>query len=166
MFIYRRLRLCLTTWPDRRGWLECLAIAVAAVVAIAAISASGGLLTWRPDLTRLSVTVFVVPAFAEELVFRGALPARGESQRPMLWLGAGVLVFTLWHAVEALTFLPGAGLFLRPTFLLAAAGLGAACAWMRYRTGSLWPSVLFHGVVVLAWQVLFHGPTVVELRSP
>lgn len=69
----------------------------------------------------------------------------------------------LWHIVEALTFLPGARLFLTPGFLLSAAVLGAACAVLRYRTGSLWPAVALHGVVVLLWQMLFGGPGAAEL---
>ncbi|EGF93445.1 CAAX amino terminal protease family protein [Asticcacaulis biprosthecium C19] len=107
--------------------------------------------------------VFVVPAFTEELVFRGVLPAKGESARPVLWLGVGVAAFTGWHVIEALTFLPQARLFLEPRFLACAAMLGTACAVMRYRTGSLWPGVLFHGLVVVIWQGLCGGPSSLEL---
>ena len=107
--------------------------------------------------------ILVIPAFTEELLFRGVLPARGETQRPILWLALGVLVFTLWHVIEALTFLPGAHLFLQPPFLGCAAFLGLACALMRYRTGSLWPGVFLHALIVWLWQGFLAGPGVAQL---
>ncbi|MBW8882918.1 MAG: CPBP family intramembrane metalloprotease, partial [Asticcacaulis sp.] len=140
-----------------------LAVAVAAIILIAAIELPSGLLEWRPDMARLSPFVFAVPALTEELFFRGPLPARGETARPIIWLTGGVAVFTLWHVAEPL-FLAHAQLFRTPAFLACAATIGTACAVMRYRTGSLWPAVLFHGAVVMVWQVLFGGPTLAELR--
>ena len=41
--------------------------------------------------------------------------------------------------------------------------MGGVCILMRYRTGSIWPAVLFHGLTVFLWQVLFGGPSVAEL---
>lgn len=97
---------------------------------------------------------------------RDAEPSgRGETRQPLPWLVGGVAVFVLWHVVEALTFLPGASLFFTPAFLLCAGVLGAACAVMRHRTGSLWPTVALHGVVVLLWQALFGGPSAAELMQ-
>ncbi len=133
------------------------------IVAVALVS---GLIHWQPrlDTWPARLSVFAVPAFAEELVFRGLLvPGRGESRHAVRWIAFGALAFVLWHVIEAATILPGAGLFLHPAFLACAGLLGLACAVARYRTGSLWPAVLFHGVVVFAWQVLFGGPTVQEL---
>ena len=107
--------------------------------------------------------VMAVPALSEEIVFRGLLtPGRG-ARRPVAGLIAAVALFALWHVIEALTFLPGAGLFLTPGFLACATVLGAACAWMRYDTGSLWPAVALHGVTVWLWQTLFAGPGVADL---
>lgn len=164
MPLFSRLIRSLTNWPTGRGWLECLLTSLGGAAIIAVLATSTGLLRYHPDLSRLSPVVFLIPAFTEELIFRGPLPTQGETTRPFLWLSLGVVIFTLWHVVEATTFLPGATLFLTPGFLICAAVLGAACAWMRYRTGSLWPGVVFHGVVVLAWQVLFSGPAIAELR--
>lgn len=108
--------------------------------------------------------VMVVPAFTEELVFRGLLvPDKQETRRPVLWIGLAVLAFMLWHVFEALILLPNAQLFLEPIFLLSAGVLGLACAIMRYRTGSLWPAVLLHGVLVWLWQTLFGGPDIAQL---
>jgi predicted Abi (CAAX) family protease len=141
------------------------AICGGATVAIAAVAFGFGLVRWqpRPDgATHLSV--FVLPAFTEELVFRGLLiPGRDEGQAAHRAIAFGTLAFVLWHVVEATLILPNAALFLHPAFLVCAGLLGLASAVIRYRSGSLWPAVLFHGAVVFAWQVLFGGPTVQDL---
>ena len=142
-------------------------MAVLTLGLIAAVAFPAGIAHWRPVLADWPVRlakVMVVPAFTEELVFRGLLiPARGESARPGLWMAAGLLLFVTWHVVEALTILPGAHLFLTASFLGCALILGAGCVLMRYRTGSLWPAVAFHGSTVFLWQVLFGGPDVSQL---
>ncbi len=110
------------------------------------------------------LSVMVVPALGEEAAFRGLLiPTRGTTRRPALWIGLGVAVFMLWHVAEAKTFLPGAHLFLTPIFLACAGVLGLTCALIRYRSGSVWPCVLVHGLAVFAWQVFLGGPDVKTL---
>lgn len=153
----------LGTWPSAAGWRESLVISFAALLLLGLIAAAAGLLHYRPRFDPVQVTVFVIPAFNEELIFRGPLPGKDETSHPVAWLLGGVLVFVAWHIVEARTFLPGATLFFTPGFLLCAAVLGGACAVMRYRTGSLWPATALHGVVVLLWQALFGGPAAVDL---
>ena len=134
---------------------------------IAAVAFPAGVAHWDPafaDWPVRLVKVMVVPALTEELVFRGLLiPGRGESPRPGRWVAAGLLLFVIWHVMEALTFLPGAHLFLTAPLLVCAAILGAGCAWMRYRTGSLWPAVVFHGLTVFLWQIAFGGPDIAQL---
>ncbi len=166
MPILRRLKSALVTWPRSGEWVVSLAIYCGATVAIAAVALAFGLIHWQPRLGEwyLRLSVFAVPAFTEELVFRGLLvPGRDEGQSAQRAIAFGTLAFVVWHVVEATLILPGAGLFLHPAFLFCAGLLGLACAVTRYRTGSLWPAVLFHGAIVLAWQVLFGGPTVEAL---
>ena len=162
----KRLASALTTWPRPRAWAECLAIAAVSLALMAAFACLGGFWHWQPRLDgwplRL-LSVMFVPALTEELVFRGILPGRGESRHAALWYAGGIAAFVLWHVVEAKTFLPGAHLFLTPAFLAAAGALGMACAAMRYRTGSLWPGVIVHGLAVFAWQVFLGGPDVKTL---
>ena len=166
-YIIRRVWSSLVTWPDVRGWAQCGIIAALGFGLIAAVAFRAGIAHWQPAFVgwplRL-VKAMIVPALTEELLFRGLLiPGRGDSVRPGRWIAAGLVLFVAWHAVEALTFLPGARLFLTAPFLLCAAILGAGCAWMRYRTGSLWPAVLFHGLTVFVWQSAFGGPDVAQL---
>jgi len=164
----KRVRLSLVTWPDGADWARCGAIAALGLCLIAVVAFPAGLAHWRPAFAgwplRLA-KVMAVPAFTEELVFRGLLTsARGE-KRAGLSLAGGLLLFVVWHVVEALTFLPGARLFLTMPFLVCALVLGAACAGMRYLTGSLWPAVLFHGLTVFSWQAAFNGPDVAQLMG-
>lgn len=165
-----RLISALRTWPDIAGWRWCVVAAAVALTGIAVIAGLSGLIRWQPDLADWPVRlgmVLLVPAFSEELVFRGLLtPTRGESGHDRWWLLAGWATFVLWHLIEALTFMPGAAyLFLRPDFLACAGLLGAACALMRHRTGSLWPAVLLHGLTVFVWQVFLGGPGFARLMS-
>jgi predicted Abi (CAAX) family protease len=163
--VIKRILSSLKTWPSVRAWAEALAVSMVTVAMIAAIAWVPGLLAWRPDagaLMRLPV-ILCVPAFTEELVFRGPVPARGETRHPAIWIAASVLIFTLWHVVEASTFLPGARLFLTAPFLVCAAVLALGCAVVRYRTGSLWPPVVLHALVVWVWQSAFGGPSITEL---
>jgi predicted Abi (CAAX) family protease len=164
-----RLKRSLLTWPDAKGWAQCCLIGVVSLLLIGVIAGFDGLLTWQPQPTgwplRL-LSVMCIPAFSEELVFRGLLiPDQGETRRPVLWIGLAIMLFIGWHIFEALALLPGATLFLSPLFLLCAGILGAGCALMRYRTGSLWPAVLLHGLLVWTWQVCFGGPDIAQLLN-
>ncbi len=167
MVLLRRLRISLTTWPGSAQWGECLAVSVAALGVIAAIAWTFHLIHWQPRLAGWPlhlVMAMLVPALSEELVFRGVLiPGRGEGQHPVRLIAFGLLAFVAWHVIEATTILPNASLFLHPAFLCCAGLLGGACALMRYRTESLWPAVLLHGVTVFLWQALLGGPTIAEL---
>ncbi len=162
----KRFVSALTTWPRPRAWAECLAIAAVGFTLMAAFAYLGGFWHWQPRLDNWPLrllSVMLVPALTEEIVFRGILPSQGESRHAALWYASGILAFVLWHVVEARTFLPGAHLFLTPAFLAAAAVLGAACAAMRWRTGSLWPGVILHSLAVFLWQIFLGGPDVKSL---
>jgi predicted Abi (CAAX) family protease len=158
----RRLGHSLVTLPSASGWLFCAAVCAVTLPVMAAIGFSTGLyhLTpTQPGLALRMLTVLFVPALGEEIVFRGLLtPGRQELQRPALPIAISTSLYALWHVAEALTFLPAAAtVFLRPDFLLCCAVLGLACAILRYRTGSLWPAVLLHWGLVVAWQTWWGG---------
>ncbi len=135
-----------------------------------AVGFAGGLYRLGPpQLSALPlrlVSVIFIPALGEETFFRGLfVPSRTEAGRPWLAIGLVTLVFTAWHVVEAITFLPKAApIFLRPDFLVCAALLGAGAAIMRWRTSSLWPSVALHWLVVVVWQTWLGGPGLEALR--
>ena len=122
----------------------------------------GGLIRLQspPDATTvlaLAATLFVAPALGEELLFRGLLVPR---DRPTIAaMALSVLLFVLWHPLQALTIgPPWAGTFLDPWFLAAVAVLGAALARIYAATRSLWPCVVAHWLAVLGWKLLLGGP--------
>jgi len=134
--------------PSTRGWL------LAGEVGGLALAVTTALIVWRlphvaggADLASLPValptlplagtlvSVLLAPVF-EEGIFRGALLG---ALRPALGaLGAGLgstLLFTLLHLPEH---------FGTPWGLLPIAALGGFAAWLRVRSGSLWPGLVAH----------------------
>lgn len=113
-----------------------------------------------PDGTttlRLAALLFLAPALGEELLFRGLLiPREGNTTR---WMAISVVLFVLWHPLQAITFgPPWAETFLDPWFLAAVAILGVALARIYAATRSLWPCILTHWLLVLGWKTLLGGP--------
>jgi predicted Abi (CAAX) family protease len=161
----RRLVASLTTWPDAAGWAFSAAVGAATLAAVGAVGFSSGLYALGPaNLDGMPVrllTVLIAPAFGEEAVFRGLLvPSRGEMDKPTPLIVLVTLVFIAWHLVEAKLILPAAAsLFQRPDFLVCAGLVGLGCAVVRWRTGSLWPAIALHWVMVTIWQTWLGGFT-------
>jgi len=165
----RRLKRSIVTLPDAGGWRFAALVALATMTAMAAIGFAGGLYRFgHGDYTGLPlrlVSVALVPALSEEAVFRGLLtPDRTETRRSFAAIVGSTAIFTGWHVAETLFLRRAAPIFLRPDFLLCAATLGAGAALIRWRTGSLWPCVMLHWLVVVVWQTWLGGPTVADLR--
>jgi predicted Abi (CAAX) family protease len=135
------------------------------IPALLALGFLGGLMAWQPrfdaEIARLAALALVVPALGEELLFRAALLPDPRPGKPA---AAAVLVstalFVLWHPPQGLIFGPHwATVMLNPWFLACVAVVGVACARLYLRTGSIWPSVLLHWFVVVAWKALLGGPS-------
>jgi sodium transport system permease protein len=86
------------------------------------------------DLAEILVTVAMVPAFCEEILFRGFVQSGLVRQAVRPWAGitATALVFGLFH--------------LDPWRFVMAAALGLFLGWLRQVSGSLWPAILAHAV--------------------
>jgi predicted Abi (CAAX) family protease len=138
---------------------------VSTLTAVGAVGFASGLYTLHPinreGLPLRLLAVLIVPALGEEGFFRGLLvPSRAETATPTLLIVLATLVFVAWHLVEARLILPRAAmLFERPDFLACAGLLGAGCAVIRWRTGSLWPAVALHWLMVTIWQTWLGGLT-------
>lgn len=125
----------------------------------------GGLMQWRPmfdvQLLRLAVVALIVPALGEELFFRAVLlpaPAGGHIRWSPVF--ASTLLFVLWHPAQALVFGPHwAAVVLDPWFLASVAVTGVALSRLYLLTGSIWPPVALHWLVVVAWKALLAGPS-------
>ena len=157
-----RLLTGLRTLPTPRGWLFCLVVSAITLATMALIGFASGLyhLTpTQPGMPLRMLVVFFIPALGEEIPFRGLLtPGPNEGRRPRLEIAISTALYTLWHVVEAVTFLKSAAsVFLRPDFLLCCAVLGLGCAITRRVTGSIWPAVLLHWALVVIWQTWLGG---------
>ncbi|MEB3321287.1 MAG: CPBP family glutamic-type intramembrane protease, partial [Synechococcaceae cyanobacterium] len=109
-----------------------------------------------PVLLLHAAGLFVMPALVEELIFRVALlphPLEGEPPATALaWAALSLGLFVAYHPIAGrLWYPPGRRLFRQPRFLLPCALLGVVCTVAYQVTGSLWPPVLLHGLVVLVW---------------
>lgn len=103
----------------------------------------GGALT-QQDLLLLLFLIAVVAPIAEELFFRGMLyPLLRRRWSAPVAIGVNGLLFALIHVIPVI--LPG--LFF----------VGIVLAWVRERSGSLWPCIFLHalqnGVVLLGIYV-------------
>ena len=144
-----------------------LILAVYAPLALA-LGRRDGLLprTWiwppLPQLLRRGCAYLLMPAFGEELLFRGLLlpnPLEGLTPLAMLpWISLSVGLFVLYHPLAGrLWYRQGRAVFDDPRFLLQCSLLGLACALATTTSGSLWWAVLIHWLAVLLWLEPLQG---------
>ncbi len=108
-------------------------------------------------MLRLAATLLIVPALGEEILFRGLLIPRRHAGVAVMALS--VLLFVLWHPLQALTVgPPWAAAFLDPFFLTAGTIFGTALARIYSATGSLWLCIFAHWLVVFGWKTFLGGP--------
>jgi predicted Abi (CAAX) family protease len=104
----------------------------------------------------------VLPAVVEEILFRVLLiphPIETALSADIYWWSIISLVaFILYHPLNALTFYPnGKPTFWDWRFLTLAGLLGGVCTIAYLTTGSVWPAVLMHWIVVGIWIKLAGG---------
>ncbi|WHU01513.1 CPBP family glutamic-type intramembrane protease [Sphingomonas sp. NIBR02145] len=160
----RRLHAALVTWPDARGWRAVGRELLWGLPLIALLAFATGLAHFDPmpfGLPWLGVffTLMLVPALGEELVFRGLIVPPPDRPFPLWQAALAVGMFVLWHPLQALTFgPPWSAIFLDSRFLMIVAVLGALLARLYRATGSIWPCVCTHWLIVAGWKLLFAGP--------
>ncbi len=153
-----RWRGAVTTLPSLRDCVECV-FAIVLFGVVAWWLSQGRSWMGAPAELGLGALLlpFIIPAFLEELVFRGALLPRA-SEIPIAPWGPAVfalILFVAWHPLNAWLFLPAAQpLFTDPAFLFMAALLGALATLLYMRSQSLWTPVIFHGAIVAGWKIV------------
>lgn len=119
------------------------------------------LLKSSSEISQIVVSSFFAPALIEEIVFRVLLlpqPTQNLQQLPLTAVIVNLLIFTLYHPLNALTFFPsGSKTFLDRTFLSLAALLGTICIVAYWLSSSLWLPVIIHWIVVITWLVGLGG---------
>ncbi len=88
----------------------------------------------RPDISSLLINMLifaVIPAFGEEVFFRGIIQQRlGKNRNPHMAIWVTAFIFSLMH-------FQAYGFFARMI-------LGAILGYLLYYSGSLWPSIIGH----------------------
>ena len=115
-----------------------------------------------PQLLRRGGGYLLMPAFGEELLFRGLLlpqPIEGFSPAATLaWIALSTGLFVLYHPLAARLWYPQARtLFADPRFLVQCTLLSLACGLAYALSGSLWWAVLLHWLAVLLWLEPLQG---------
>lgn len=177
-FSFSRLVEGTTTWPTLIGWLiSGLILTLYSLIALP-WGMKTGFLPSRPrsasqslsSQLRLGISSLIMPALVEELLFRCLIiphPQEGVFWLTLLlWSGVSLLLFGVYHPLNARTFYPaGNPTFFDPTFLSLAILLGIACTCTYCFTGSIWPGTLMHWLVVTIWLLYLGGLERLQIRD-
>jgi predicted Abi (CAAX) family protease len=164
--LFSRLLRAVRTPPSRRHWGFFAAEASWLLPLLVALGWAADLIHWNPrfdaGLLKLALLALVIPALGEELLFRAALLPSPDNRIPLPpWrLAMSVGAFVIWHPLQAPIFGDHwQQVVLNPWFLAAVFFFGVASARLYWRTGSIWPSVALHWLVVVGWKALLGGPS-------
>ena len=123
---------------------------------------------WQPifdqGTLKLALIAIIAPSLGEELLFRAVMLPRPLQGAHFPWKIAwvSIVLFVVWHPLQAILFGGLRGqIFLDPWFLMAVLALGIGCSRLYWKTASVWPCVILHWLVVIAWKALAGGPALV-----
>ncbi|MCT7950413.1 CPBP family glutamic-type intramembrane protease [Ancylothrix sp. C2] len=165
--IFSRLTGAFYTVPRMDDWLVCAAILGVYTLIAVPVGWRWGFLNFKVEKSLIVVLGVILgsllqPAFSEELFFRVLfLPHKTENFSGVSlwgWMVLGLICFIVYHPLNAISFFPmGKEVFFEPVFLFLAAVLGVGCTVVYWCSGSVWPAVVLHWVVVVVWLLLFGG---------
>jgi predicted Abi (CAAX) family protease len=159
----------MTTFPKSMGWLSSLGLLLAYGLIALGFGWKTGLLrfdnqfkgSWLQEIPFVG-QLFFLPALIEEFLFRMLLIPHPIETAVFIdivkWSLISLGAFIVYHPLNALTLYPvGKPTFWDWRFLTLAGLLGAVCSIAYYNTGSIWPSVFIHWIVVVGWVKVFGG---------
>ncbi|MEM9904258.1 MAG: CPBP family glutamic-type intramembrane protease [Cyanobacteria bacterium P01_D01_bin.44] len=101
------------------------------------------------------------PGIFEEVLFRVLLIPRPDTVSPerlWLWAIASLIIFIVFHPLNALLLMTDRReTFYNPIFLTLAGLLGVVCTLSYLQSGSLWPPVILHWLMVIIWLLGLGG---------
>jgi predicted Abi (CAAX) family protease len=163
----KRISIAVSTIPDFTDGLVAVMLVLLYTAIALPIGFWSGFLkidvqTSQRTIIGVLIGCLLTPAITEEIFFRVLmLPHPDENASALLlwfWGCVSLALFVVYHPLNALTFYPvGRSTFLNPVFLLLAAVLGAACSIAYLQSGSMWPAVAIHWLVVTVWLLLLGG---------
>jgi uncharacterized protein len=150
----KRVWVGLRTWPTVAMWRYSGLVFLTYAVCAWGIGFGTGLYHFEPridvSLVHTAVIALVIPAFGEEVFFRGLLVPH---------MGLALFIFLAWHPLNSYLFFPTVlPLFSDWRFLLVTACLGIACIHLWRKTGSLWPPIAVHWLAVVIWKGFLGAP--------
>ncbi|HEY9672655.1 MAG TPA: CPBP family glutamic-type intramembrane protease [Waterburya sp.] len=166
--IFRRIIQAYSILPTVKTWIFSLWLLLCFAIIILPLGLASKFLTFEPvHLSWLNVITLIgialiAPAIREEVFYRVILlphqSERATFKTKCIWGSISLIVYIVAHPLSALTVFPsGFPTFTNPVFLLAAALLGLICMTVYWRSGSLWPPVIIHWLVVVLWLLLLGG---------
>lgn len=149
-------------WSETALWFLLFA-----VVAIP-VGLKTGLMRYKPvndswqKLAAAMVIALFAPSLFEEFLFRALLLPQPSEAMSAAGQVVSVIVadvlFVLGHVVVGWLFVPSARpLFYNKSFLALSAVFGLTASGIYLRTGSIWPCIVLHWGVVVAWMIWFDG---------
>ena len=171
--LLRRLLDALFQSPTTGAWGLSLALLAGYGALVIPMGLRSGLLGWQRStggplaLLAHSLRLLAMPALVEELIFRVALlpqALEGPSATELLgWSSLALGLFVAYHPLAGrLWYRQGRRLFDDPRFLIACTLLGVACSGAYLASGSLWPPLLIHWLVVVTWLEWLGGRRLIE----
>ena len=114
------------------------------------------------SILRVVITSLIAPALLEEAFFRVLLLPYPDSdissEQYFVWSVISLLLFIIYHPLNALTAFPqGRKVFSDRRFLILATALGIVCTVTYWQTGSVWLPILIHWLTVVLWLLCFGG---------
>jgi predicted Abi (CAAX) family protease len=113
--------------------------------------------SWKTAV-RVLLVAFIAPSLVEEIFFRVLLlPNSTEVVSPAVrwfFVCLSLVIFVGYHPLNVLA---GCGTFRNPVFLFLAALLGIICTSAYLQSGSLWPPVILHWLIVVVWLLVLGG---------
>lgn len=161
-----RLSAAIATIPDTQAWAWTIALLVAYALISLPIGFRLGFVqvevlkgSW-PLVAGIIAGSFLMPGMSEELFFRVLLfphPTEKASLMTLwLWGCTSLFIFLVYHPLNIFA-IGHDKTFREPVFLLLAALLGIACTISYWQSGSLWPPVVIHWLIVAVWLILLGG---------
>lgn len=156
LYLLRRRLALAVIWPGAGVWRDIFLLCLVFPALVLPFVLTSDWLTAAPGELSFAtlLSTFFVPALAEELIFRVLLnPHPSEAASPWqrwCWGIVSLLLYVALHPLQSWLWRDGT-VFRTPSFLITVALLGATCLLVYRRSGSVWPPVLIHWLVVSVW---------------
>jgi CAAX protease family protein len=112
----------------------------------------------------MAMVTGLLTALGEEIGWRGFLAPTFYRACGFGWAGIATgIIWGLWHVPLIVGGGYDAGTpvwYGAACFMISVMNMAVMMAWMRLRSGSLWPAALYHGVHNLVIQGIFDGSTI------